>query len=1658
VVKSHAEKIKSVPNGSGAGYASPVQRPQHAEGSFQMTNVASLKITVDARDIERGINALKKLETQAARTEAKVSDVRGKKSATRATMDLDTATSELTRQLNGLPPATKKASAGVNGLSVSSRKAATAANTLDKSASKAKASVAGLGSGANKASTGVNNLGGASKRTNSHLRNTEAHARRASASTYLMADAFRALRYAVAAYISIQGVQYLASVADEATNARNRLRAVTGSTEELNHTFDELGRVSTESRVSLETSANLYQRMVMGTEHLGISQSRLIRLTETINKSFKISGATADEASGSIRQLTQAFNANMLRGEELNSINEQAPVLMKAIEKETGLAGKALRDFAETGGITADIMVKAFESIEKEVDQKFGATTKTIEDRILDIRREFVLWADESDSLNATFGNLVDGLDLLGKGVRMAVDAIAPLINNVSDGIRLFGDWAIYMDHTYDIMDTLEDALLGVSKETEVQSKLIERLKRGYAELSRIVEESLVDESTYEGMLIKRKNLLEDIADVQKNDNSRSNARRSEFTKLTAELNKLEKALAKQLDTEIALANQAMVNAKINGTTADELKNLEDALRDLLKARGDILVSSQAVTNMFETETRVLTEYDSLLDRIAAKGRGQEIIAGPNQRINEIKAETAAYIEGGKALEEYQKQLKIEMTLQKEIKKLRQADILVNEEKIASLRRVIAANIDAKAARAELNALLDDENAKLDENTIKKLENEKAAMANAEALIREAEARQRAEDWLDGEIARMMKEAADARAKAQQDEIADYEAHVQKIESIYGSLFDALTRDLGAFSSSVSNILNSTLSGTLAGGGFTASLQGALSAGMPGLMAAGFTSVVDKWSGGSNTDKRQALDMLMPGLFLGTIGETLGINFGGQPSDKTQAMQANLATGGFTTSGLTGKKFSEENEAAAAAGARVAAALAGVLEDKIGGPIAETLEFIVGNREGVRARLNGELVASGRNFGEVLAELNDELASLAGIDPAPYREVARENETLLDTMVRLEGQFNFVNNAFDLIGLNAVTAGTEGEMFADSLIKAAGGMEQLASNVDFYYKNFFTETEQLEKTIDTNKGAISEFNKEFGAQIGDTASLRAYIEGLDDTSDAYDENLARALALAPAVHNLATAQADLTSIKQTGMTVDEQIAEKEKQRQATAQEAERQAQEAERQAANAASERYNLETQLLQVEGNTQALRERHLATLDPTNRALQEQIWATEDAADAENALTKAREEADRVAEARARELEQANKAAGSTLMAEINSEASKAVSNVTESVIDPLELVDARFTILESSISAREDALRETYEKHVESLRATFESDIEAINAHYNSLLDNLRDNLDSVNEKVRVLADISGMLANAVDEVARPVTLQDRQAAQARLFSSLDMIRSGADISRFNLNDDVRTITQDSTKLFTNFADFALSQARSRVILEGLKEEADSQLSTAEKQLNALNTSLELAESQHEENLQLRTAQFDAALAQAETQHTEQLDALKAILTQAEEQINVLKGIETNTTVETAKEKLDEALKAADSQKAEAGAVANFDGSFAADLNSKEMFRINELIRKRASIKPKFETLPTLTTMPGFASGTNSTPPGAYVVGENGPEIMNVPNASIDSNKDFSTFLAELREEVRRGNFEMIKYLKRSYEIADNWDVNGIPAERA
>lgn len=199
------------------------------------------------------------------------------------------------------------------------------------------------------------------------------------------------------ALVSRQILEY----ADAFTNVQNQLRQTVSSQEELNEKFDEISLIAVRSRASLEGTAKLYTRFRLSVDEATFSNERLLRVTETINKGLALSGATATESAGALLQLSQAVASGVLRGQEFNSVSEQAPIVLKAIAAETGKTIGELREFAKTGGITADLLIKSLEKYGDTVDRVFAKSNATFGQSLEVARTNAIRFVGASEAIGS---------------------------------------------------------------------------------------------------------------------------------------------------------------------------------------------------------------------------------------------------------------------------------------------------------------------------------------------------------------------------------------------------------------------------------------------------------------------------------------------------------------------------------------------------------------------------------------------------------------------------------------------------------------------------------------------------------------------------------------------------------------------------------------------------------------------------------------------------------------------------------------------------------------------------------------------------------------------------------------------------------------------------------------------------------------------------------------------------------------------------------------------------------------------------------------------------------------------------------------------------------------------------------------------------------
>ncbi len=191
--------------------------------------------------------------------------------------------------------------------------------------------------------------------------------------------------------------------------------------------------IAQRTSASLDATATLYSRMYNALKDQGAAQGEVLAMTETVNQAMAVSGATAGEAAGAITQLSQAFASGVLRGDEFNSINEQAPRLMQALANSLGITRGQLRGLAEDGKLTSDLLRRAFSGEEaKKIAEEYSQLPLTIERSLTQLDNAFTRYIGQASAstgagagLAASIQTLADNFDVLVDGIGVLAAVLA---------------------------------------------------------------------------------------------------------------------------------------------------------------------------------------------------------------------------------------------------------------------------------------------------------------------------------------------------------------------------------------------------------------------------------------------------------------------------------------------------------------------------------------------------------------------------------------------------------------------------------------------------------------------------------------------------------------------------------------------------------------------------------------------------------------------------------------------------------------------------------------------------------------------------------------------------------------------------------------------------------------------------------------------------------------------------------------------------------------------------------------------------------------------------------------------------------------------------------------------------------------------------------
>jgi tape measure domain-containing protein len=262
----------------------------------------------------------------------------------------------------------------------------------------------------------------------------------------------------IAGLIATMGIADVVRFSDEMKQLDNQLKLITETEKERIKIQSDLLRLSNSTYSDLGATTQLYARMHRATKDLNISQSELLSVTRAINQSYVISGASTAEAAGSTRQLAQALASGTFRGDEFNSVAEQAPRLMESLRIELGKTTGELRTMAENGELTSEKLISALINQSKSIDDEFGKMAPTASQAMTVVSNNFKTLVAEVNNASGDFGGLTELI--LGVG-----DAVGEVTKMVASGELVAylsayaGAWSGWSDSVFESIDIAASAV-----------------------------------------------------------------------------------------------------------------------------------------------------------------------------------------------------------------------------------------------------------------------------------------------------------------------------------------------------------------------------------------------------------------------------------------------------------------------------------------------------------------------------------------------------------------------------------------------------------------------------------------------------------------------------------------------------------------------------------------------------------------------------------------------------------------------------------------------------------------------------------------------------------------------------------------------------------------------------------------------------------------------------------------------------------------------------------------------------------------------------------------------------------------------------------------------------------------------------------------------
>lgn len=270
----------------------------------------------------------------------------------------------------------------------------------------------------------------------------------------VMSDAIGTAKKLLGAYLSFQGIKKFVESADEFQNVSTRLGMVSKSFDEAGLDskvfMERIRRSATASRGEFMMTADVISKLGMQARNAFGSSDELIIFAEQLNKNFKIAGTDAEGIRSVMYNLTQALASGVLRGQDLNAVMSNAPIILEKVAKYMDSDISQIRKLAEEGQLSADVIVKAMLDSADKTDEAFKNMPMTFADIMTRIKNEaqralsgaFIKWNEllNSDNMKNTIDFIVQLISSFVETVADIIGLLIDIFGPIVATIGKFGD------------------------------------------------------------------------------------------------------------------------------------------------------------------------------------------------------------------------------------------------------------------------------------------------------------------------------------------------------------------------------------------------------------------------------------------------------------------------------------------------------------------------------------------------------------------------------------------------------------------------------------------------------------------------------------------------------------------------------------------------------------------------------------------------------------------------------------------------------------------------------------------------------------------------------------------------------------------------------------------------------------------------------------------------------------------------------------------------------------------------------------------------------------------------------------------------------------------------------------------------------------------